>query len=110
LREKGERLSAPPENLRRSACLSQVAPLRECRYMGSRTKGAREQIHQAMNGFLQYLTPITLGAVAIVLLLGLVNMMRGGSGNRSQLLMRWRVILQFIAIVLMMTSLYFATR
>jgi len=63
-----------------------------------------------MNTFLHYLTPITLGAVAIVLLLGLVNMMRGGSGNRSQMLMRWRVILQFVAIVLMMTSLYFAQR
>ena len=63
-----------------------------------------------MNTFLHYLTPITLGAVAIVLLLGLVNMMRGGPGNRSQMLMRWRVILQFVAIVLMMTSLYFAQR
>ena len=42
--------------------------------------------------------------------LGLVNMMRGGSGNRSQQLMRWRVILQFVAIVVMMTALYFGTR
>jgi len=63
-----------------------------------------------MSGFLQYLAPVAVGAVALVLLLGLVNMMRGGSGNRSQTLMRWRVILQFIAIVVMMTALYFGTR
>lgn len=41
-------------------------------------------------------------AVAVVLLLGLVNMMRGGSANVSQKLMRLRVLLQFIAIVLIM--------
>jgi hypothetical protein len=63
-----------------------------------------------MSGSLQYLAPIAVGAVALVLLLGLVNMMRGGPGNRSQLLMRWRVILQFIAIAIMMAALYFGTR
>jgi Hypoxia induced protein conserved region len=50
---------------------------------------------------------IALGAVAIVLLLGLWNMMRGGSGNRSQTLMRWRVILQFVAIIAMLGALWF---
>ena len=40
--------------------------------------------------------------MAIVLLLGLINMMRGGSPNRSQNLMRLRVLLQFIAIVITM--------
>lgn len=65
---------------------------------------------EPMPASLQYLAPVAVGAVALVLLLGLVNMMRGGSGNRSQLLMRWRVILQFIAIVVMMTALYFGTR
>jgi hypothetical protein len=65
---------------------------------------------EEMSGSLQYLAPIAVGAVALVLLLGLVNMMRGGPGNRSQLLMRWRVILQFIAIVVMMAALYFGTR
>lgn len=59
---------------------------------------------------LQYLAPVAVGAVALVLLLGLVNMMRGGPGNRSQQLMRWRVILQFVAIVVMMAALYFGTR
>lgn len=41
-------------------------------------------------------------AVAVVLLLGLVNMMRGGSANVSQKLMRLRVLLQFLAILLIM--------
>ncbi|MCJ2082078.1 twin transmembrane helix small protein [Methylobacterium sp. J-090] len=41
-------------------------------------------------------------AVAVILLLGLVNMMRGGSANVSQKLMRLRVLLQFVAIVIIM--------
>ena len=52
------------------------------------------------------LLPIAVAAVALVLLLGLVNMMRGGSPNRSQNLMRMRVLLQFIAIVIAMTALW----
>jgi hypothetical protein len=47
-----------------------------------------------------------VGAVAVVLLMGLVNMMRGGPGNTSQLLMRWRVGLQFLAIVVIMAVLW----
>jgi Hypoxia induced protein conserved region len=50
--------------------------------------------------------PIAIGAVAVVLLLGLVNMMRGGSPNRSQQLMRLRVLLQFIAIVVIMFTVW----
>ena len=46
--------------------------------------------------------PVAVAAVAIVLLLGLINMMRGGSPNRSQNLMRLRVLLQFVAIVITM--------
>ena len=49
--------------------------------------------------------PIAVGAVAVVLLLGLINMMRGGSPNRSQKLMRLRVLLQFVAIVITMLAL-----
>ena len=48
------------------------------------------------------LLPVAVGAVALVLLLGLINMMRGGSPNRSQNLMRLRVLLQFVAIVITM--------
>jgi len=51
------------------------------------------------------LLPIAVAAVALVLLLGLLNMMRGGSPNRSQKLMRWRVLLQFVAIVITMLAL-----
>ena len=46
--------------------------------------------------------PVAVAAVAIVLLLGLINMMRGGSTSRSQNLMRLRVLLQFVAIVITM--------
>ena len=50
--------------------------------------------------------PIAVGAVALVLVAGLVNMMRGGSPNRSQTLMRWRVLLQFAAIVITMLTVW----
>ena len=49
---------------------------------------------------------MALGAVAIVLFLGLANMMRDGSANRSQMLMRWRVGLQFLAIIVIMGVLW----
>ena len=45
-------------------------------------------------------------AVAVVLVLGLVNMMRGGSPARAQQLMRMRVMLQFGAIVVIMLVLW----
>ncbi|MCJ2009276.1 twin transmembrane helix small protein [Methylobacterium sp. E-041] len=41
-------------------------------------------------------------AVAVILLLGLANMMRGGDANLSQRLMRLRVLLQFVAILVIM--------
>jgi hypothetical protein len=50
--------------------------------------------------------PIGVAAVAIVLLLGLVNMMRGGSPSRSQNLMRLRVLLQFIVVVIVMFTVW----
>ena len=50
---------------------------------------------------------IALAAVALVLILGLFNMMRGGSANKSQKLMRLRVLLQFAAIIIVMGLLYF---
>jgi uncharacterized membrane protein len=53
-----------------------------------------------------YLVPAAIIAVAIVLLLGLLNMMRGGSPNRSQKLMRLRVLLQFVAIVIIMATIW----
>ena len=60
-----------------------------------------------MSGVLSHgLVPIAVGAVAVVLLLGLVNMMRGGSPNTSQKLMRLRVLLQFVAIVIIMFTIW----
>lgn len=54
----------------------------------------------------KFILPIAVGAVALVLFLGLVNMMRGGSPNVSQKLMRWRVALQFVAIVIAMAAIW----
>ena len=59
-----------------------------------------------MHALTAYVIPIALAAVATVLLLGLWNMMRGGSPNLSQTLMRWRVALQFIALCLVMAAIY----
>jgi hypothetical protein len=60
-----------------------------------------------MSGFMShYAVPAAIIAVAVVLVLGLVNMMRGGSPNRSQKLMRMRVLLQFIAIIVIMATIW----
>jgi hypothetical protein len=63
---------------------------------------------ERMSGFFLILVPLALLAVAIVLGLGLLNMARGGSPERSQIFMRWRVILQLVALIVVMTALYFA--
>jgi Hypoxia induced protein conserved region len=60
-----------------------------------------------MDSFISALVPVAVAAVAIVLILGLVNMMRGGSPNASQTLMRTRVLLQFVAIVIIMGVLWY---
>ena len=51
---------------------------------------------------------VALIAVLIVLVLGLWNMLRGGSPSRSQTLMRWRVGLQFLAIIVVMAVIWIA--
>ena len=53
-----------------------------------------------------FILPLAVAAVAFVLLLGLINMMRGGSPNRSQKLMRLRVLLQFVAIIIIMLTVW----
>ena len=58
------------------------------------------------NALAYFIVPIALGAVALVLLLGLTNMMRGGSPWRSQKLMQLRVLLQFIAIVIVLIAIW----
>ena len=59
-----------------------------------------------MQMVLQLFVPFALSAVAIVLLLGLWNMARGNSPSLSQTLMRWRVGLQFAAVVIAMVLVY----
>ncbi len=63
-----------------------------------------------MDALVSSLVPIATIAVAFVLLLGLLNMVRGGSPNTSQRLMRLRVLLQFGAIIVMMAAIYFMRR
>ena len=63
-----------------------------------------------MDAFVSSLVPIATVAVAFVLLLGLLNMLRGGSPNTSQRLMRWRVLLQFIAIIVIMAAVWMMRR
>jgi hypothetical protein len=58
----------------------------------------------------QFILPVALVAVVVILLLGLWNMMRGGSPNTSQRLMRARVIVQFGAIAIAMAVLWFTQR
>lgn len=60
-----------------------------------------------MSTALMSLIPLALLAVLVVLGLGLWNMLREGGENRSQKLMRWRVGLQFVAVVAVMTAIYF---
>jgi hypothetical protein len=59
-----------------------------------------------MDNAIHIFTTLALIAVSVVLLAGLWNMMRGNSPNLSQKLMRWRVGLQFLAIVIAMMLVY----
>ena len=63
-----------------------------------------------MSGALNAIVPFAIGSVAVVLLLGLINMMRGGSPNTSQTLMRWRVLLQFGALIIVMAAIWARSR
>ncbi len=58
-----------------------------------------------MSTVFNILAILVMVAVVVVLVRGLVNMMRGGSGNTSNKLMQARVFLQFIALVLIMLAL-----
>ena len=61
-----------------------------------------------MADLMKWRVPLAMGAVVLVLVVGLVNMMRAGPAGRSQNLMRWRVILQFTAVIAIMAGLYFS--
>jgi len=53
---------------------------------------------------------IVMLAVVVVLIRGLINMMRGGSGNTSNKLMQMRVALQFVALVFILLAVYFTRK
>lgn len=59
-----------------------------------------------MHQFGNVLVAVAVFAVFMVLVAGLVNMMRGGSPSLSQKLMRWRVGLQFLAILIIIGVLF----
>lgn len=60
--------------------------------------------------FLEILSYVAVAAVLVVLIWGLFNLMRGGSSNLSQKLMRARIVAQLIAVIVVMTLLYFIQR
>ena len=53
---------------------------------------------------------LVMAAVAIVLIRGLINMMRGGSGATSNKLMQARVMLQAVALMLILLAVYFTRK
>jgi hypothetical protein len=60
-----------------------------------------------MSNFLMYaLVSISVVAVALEQIMGLSNMARGGSPHRSQKLMRMRVLLQFLAVIVIMLTIW----
>lgn len=60
-----------------------------------------------MSFVLNFLVMAAMLAVVVALMLGLRNMMKGGSANTSNKLMQLRVFLQFIAVVLIVAAVYF---
>jgi hypothetical protein len=90
--------------MRRAAGRKRLSCRRQCGGAGRKTGGMR------MDGGSRYLILAAVAAVLVVLLLGLWNMLRGTSPNLSQTLMRWRVGLQFLAIVIMMLLVYLSGR
>ena len=63
-----------------------------------------------MTSALPVASTVAVLAVLVVLILGLYNMMRGRTSSTSQTLMRWRVGLQFAAIIVLMATIYFTRR
>lgn len=61
-----------------------------------------------MSSFTYVLAIIVMFAVAIVLVRGLWNLMKGGDANKSNKLMQMRVLLQLIAVVLIVATIWLA--
>ncbi len=55
-----------------------------------------------MQTFLYHATTVATLAVLAVLLYGLRTLMKGENSNLSQKLMRWRIALQFLAILIIL--------
>jgi hypothetical protein len=64
-----------------------------------------------MQSMFQILIPLSLAAVLITLAFGIYALFRGGDFGRSysNKLMRLRVLLQFIAIIVLMSALWWKT-
>lgn len=65
-----------------------------------------EEVRFSMETLLYYVSTGAMYAVVLVLLAGLWVMMRGKSPNLSQKLMRWRVAMQFVAVLLLVAYAY----
>ena len=65
-----------------------------------------------MDILFKFLIPLSLLAVLITLGFGIYSLFRGGDFGRSysNKLMRLRVLLQFIAVLVLMASVYFLRR
>ncbi|KQZ49225.1 hypothetical protein ASD54_14835 [Rhizobium sp. Root149] len=59
-----------------------------------------------MSSFTTVLALIVMGLVVLVLIKGLMNMVKGQDVNRSNKLMQMRVMLQAVAIILIMLTLW----
>lgn len=59
-----------------------------------------------MSGIFYHLTTLATITVLIALVLGLRTMLKGDNANLSQTFMRWRVGLQFVAIIVIMITVY----
>mgnify|MGYP001765284213 CR=1 FL=1 len=59
-----------------------------------------------MTGITEWMLALVMIAVVAILGLGVLNMARGGSSDRSQRLMRWRVGLQALALALVVVILW----
>jgi Hypoxia induced protein conserved region len=60
-----------------------------------------------MSTLFNVLAIIVMLSVAAVLMVGLRNMMKAGDANFSNKMMQLRVLLQFVAVVLIVLAIYF---
>ena len=61
-----------------------------------------------MSTFFNVVAIALMMAVVFILIRGLINMLRGGSGNTSNKLMQARVVLQFVALVFILLALWYS--